>query len=442
MPLDPRSFKGEGKALWIAPADTPAPWPTTTAIDLPIRVLLALVQAGDELEAAATTLAQLDAADRQQLLTLLRQKRLGPWVGHQLAQIGALSSLDPSLRETIEALTDQAKRKAVRQRLALLHTLRCLRAAGLEAVVLKGAQLAWQHYPQPWLRPMRDLDLLMPEEQIGPAFAVLEAEGFRVRGPAVLRPDDPLLWRVNDFCLWHPSGVLIELHRALWFRPGDILHGDFSLEPAFWTQEPPYRHPPDAQGLSHLQPPYLTLHCLVHHLMRANLNMGPLGLVDLDLLQAAGHLDTPELAAAADRLGFTSLLATARTVLAGWRHTRWLTAATVPNWLCPLLMSPEQNVQIYLNRRSGRSHVRQWLVIQARGGRWSGPTPSRRRRLLNLMRATALVPGMVGKGGVVRQIQRRLGTPPVEPPDGQLTPELVAATCLLQARTRGLASNP
>ena len=50
-----------------------------------------------------------------------------------------------------------------------------------------------------------------------------------------------------------------------------------------------------------------------------------------------------------------------------------------------------------------------------------------------------LLPAMVAKAGVVRQIQRRLGQHPVAPPEGQLSPELVAATRQLQARTRGHA---
>jgi hypothetical protein len=412
-------------------------WPHTTAIDQPTRVLLALSQAGDELEAAAAEAAALSPTQAQQLLTLLGRQRLGPWVSHQLEQTGWLVTLPEVLQSPLRQATARAKQRSARQRLALLHTVRCLQAHGIAAVALKGAHLAWQHYPQPWLRPMRDLDLLLPEEQIVPAFALLERQGFRVQGASVRRPDDPLMWRVNDFSLWHPSGAFIELHRSLWYRPGDILHGDFSLEPAFWAQEPPYRLPPDPQGLSHLQPTYLTLHCLVHHLMRANLNMGPLGLVDLELLQAAGHLDTPELAAAAERLGFASLLATAHTVLAGWRHTRWLTAATVPSWVLPLMMSREQKLVIYLDDRSIRSHARQWLAIQARGGRWGGPAPSRTGQLLHLARAITLLPAMVVKAGVVRQIRRRLGQHPMAPPDGQLPPELVAATRQLQARTRG-----
>ena len=403
-------------------------------------MLLALTQAGHELEAAAAEAAALSPNQAQQLLTLLGRQRLGPWVSHQLEQAGWLATLPEVLQSPLRQATARAKQRCAQQRLALLHTVRCLRAAGLEAVALKGAQLAWQHYPQPWLRPMRDLDLLLPEEQIVPAFALLERQGFRVRGERrkVRRADDRLQWRTNDFSLWHPSGDNIELHRALWFRPGEQLCRDFSLEQGFWEADGPYRQAPDGDGISYLQEPYLALHCLAHHLQRHTIDMGPLGLLDLQRLDDAGHLNDPALKEASEQLGCMPLLSTARTVLAGWRQTRWLTATTVPSWVLPMQMTPEQIMAFYLDHRTLRSHVSQWLAIQATGGRWSGSEPSRWRRLLNLVGATTLVPGMVGKGGVVRQIQRRLGQRPTAPMESQLPPELVAATRLLQARTRGL----
>ena len=211
-------------------------WPGRTEIDQPTRLLLALTQAGEELAAAAALLPGLGPEESSRLLTLLGQQRLAPWVAHQLERAGLLPQLPEGLRRMLERATAQARQRTARQRLALLHTVRCLAAHGIPAVALKGAQLAWQHYPQPWLRPLRDLDLLLPEEQIGPAFALLEQQGFRVRGEPPRRPDDPMLWRMNDFGIFHPSGQLIELHRSLWFRPGESLCRDFSLEPGFWRE--------------------------------------------------------------------------------------------------------------------------------------------------------------------------------------------------------------
>jgi len=53
-------------------------------IDRPTRLLLALTQAGEELAPAAAALAELGPEQTRQLITLLRQQRLAPWVAYQL----------------------------------------------------------------------------------------------------------------------------------------------------------------------------------------------------------------------------------------------------------------------------------------------------------------------------------------------------------------------
>lgn len=50
--------------------------------------------------------------------------------------------------------------------------------AGIEALILKGAALAHISYPQPGLRPMRDIDLLVKESQMWQAQSILEGLGF------------------------------------------------------------------------------------------------------------------------------------------------------------------------------------------------------------------------------------------------------------------------
>lgn len=427
----------------ISVLDPAGDWPQTAAIDRPTRLLLALTQAGEELEEAAAALPTLPPAEAQQLIGLLQRQRLAPWVAYQLEQAGLLAPLSGRLGAVLVGAAARAKQQAARKRLALLHTVACLRSGGIPAVALKGAQLAWQIYPQPWLRPMRDLDLLLPEEQIGPAFGLLEKEGFRAEGNLVRRPEDPMMWRVNDFSLWHPGGDFIELHRSLWFRPGDDLQGDFSLDPQFWVRQSPYRLPADADGVTYLHPTYLSLHCLVHHVLRQNLTMGPQGLVDLQLLAGNGHLEQSELAEAVAALGFPALLPTALTILAGWRQTRWLTAASVPSWVLPLMMTSEQNWLLTLDDRSISGFALQWLALQSRAGRWTGPAPNRKQRLVNLARGVALLPRMASKPGLVEQLRRRLGQRGKGvkiSEERQLSPALVLATHQLQERSRAPGS--
>lgn len=60
----------------------------------------------------------------------------------------------------------------------LVEILTAFQAAGLEVRVLKGAALAHLIYPQPGLRPMRDLDLLVKTSEVQRAQRLLASLGF------------------------------------------------------------------------------------------------------------------------------------------------------------------------------------------------------------------------------------------------------------------------
>lgn len=71
---------------------------------------------------------------------------------------------------------------AVRAR-AIGSMLDVLEAAGIPALILKGAALAHLVYPSPYLRPMRDVDLLVPADRADEAWRLLRASGFSPTGP-------------------------------------------------------------------------------------------------------------------------------------------------------------------------------------------------------------------------------------------------------------------
>ncbi len=74
----------------------------------------------------------------------------------------------------------QSRARARRLLETLAATVHALRAAGVEVVALKGAVLAFFQYPDPALRPMGDLDLLLEEPaDLGRATAALTRAGWR-----------------------------------------------------------------------------------------------------------------------------------------------------------------------------------------------------------------------------------------------------------------------
>ncbi len=97
--------------------------------------------------------------------------------------------------------------------------LAALSAAGIEALLLKGAALAGWIYPDPGQRRMGDIDLLLRRSQIDSAQTSLEALGY---SPALAepRPGSQLRFESQRMMLRRrPPATLLELHWQLFDEP-------------------------------------------------------------------------------------------------------------------------------------------------------------------------------------------------------------------------------
>ena len=125
-----------------------------------------------------------------------------------LAEITAPAHVLRSLR----LLTLRHRQTNILLTQTLASVLTILDKEGIPALVLKGAALCQSLYPEPGLRPMRDIDLLVPWDQALPAHALLQQHGFH--DPAVFTPEDHLhlaaLYQEID-----GIQVCLELHRTL-----------------------------------------------------------------------------------------------------------------------------------------------------------------------------------------------------------------------------------
>lgn len=128
-----------------------------------------------------------------------------------------VSALPPPVAEFIFEEIPRARARANRLLETLAATVGALRTAGVEVVALKGATLAFFHYPDPALRPMGDLDLLLAEPgDLARATKALGGAGWRAlldtpRHRVFVRPDE---------CVARPASedpdnpVRIEIHTS------------------------------------------------------------------------------------------------------------------------------------------------------------------------------------------------------------------------------------
>ena len=117
-------------------------------------------------------------AAEQQFHDAARRHGVVPLVAWQHRRRGCLNDWPEGLRT---AVVERARRHAIveqLQRSELTAVVGELTARSVRSIVLKGAALAYSHYPHPCLRPREDFDLLVHEPRKDAAVDVLRARGY------------------------------------------------------------------------------------------------------------------------------------------------------------------------------------------------------------------------------------------------------------------------
>ncbi|MFH1084393.1 MAG: nucleotidyltransferase family protein [Chloroflexota bacterium] len=188
-------------------------------LDAPVhRLLLACLRARWDPTAleAARALAAEPALDWEALTRLAQAERISPL----LYAVGRHAEWLPG--PVLERLRRDYMLTAARNALylgALARALARLEAAGIAAIVLKGAALAETLYEQIAVRPLGDLDLLVQREDGAAALAALAELGYAPLDPEA-RPGAALAWE-NEVCLTCPQPLphLLEIHWSLFDSP-------------------------------------------------------------------------------------------------------------------------------------------------------------------------------------------------------------------------------
>lgn len=191
-------------------------------VPAPLRALASLI-------ARRVRPADVPVHLRLPLTDLALRRRLAPMLWWTLKQTGG----DPVDWPGGAALAASAHRAAAIY--ALMAESQCritaaLDAARIPAVWIKGAALAPTVYPEPSLRPMLDLDLLVPIQQRHPALKAIENLGYAYCHNGYFRNknvDTRFLQRIashhDNLVGGRASPVMIELHFRLLSHGNDVL---------------------------------------------------------------------------------------------------------------------------------------------------------------------------------------------------------------------------
>lgn len=203
----------------------------------------------------------VSARDAPALVSLALRHGLGPVLLEAVREAG----IDPA-GSAWAPLVEHARGVASRYLLARVEQGRIeavLAPLGIEWVWLKGYALAHSVYPRPALRPMLDLDLLVPAERCEEAERAVRELGYR---PAV---DAPPMFRGVERISHHrpalraPSGLLVEMHTRL--HPSELLLPTPHL--AWFRAHTVETHSADVR-VRHLEPEAQLLHLCAHAILQ------------------------------------------------------------------------------------------------------------------------------------------------------------------------------
>ena len=251
----------------------------------------------------------------------------------------------------------------------LRGALEKLEAAGVQAVVLKGAALVETVYGDLGLRPMVDADLMVRREHVERAVSALSAAGFRRAGRRELRPGFDRDFRVEiEMVSAGAQPVFVEIH---WHLTGPLFVCRGVDYAELWSRVVP-GHVASGSALV-LGPEDWVLH-LVAHAFYKHRRLSLLDLCDFDrLVRFLGEgLDWELLLALGEERRWLPALATAtewarrlfetpvpESVVARSRSSR---LPLPERWLVEWWMKPG---------RPERAHVfPDWLTLPSLGARW------------------------------------------------------------------------
>lgn len=157
----------------------------------------------------------LSPADWSLLLVMAQREGVGPLLYWKFSKSGELASLPEEVHGALRAM--YARTWAYNQKIfeELRRLAQLFHEKDIPVVVLKGACFALTIYPDIGLRPMGDLDILVPAARLGEAVEAAESLGYSEAHPEASPGLNDLL--SHHACLQKsgPVPVMLEIHNSL-----------------------------------------------------------------------------------------------------------------------------------------------------------------------------------------------------------------------------------
>lgn len=258
-----------------------------------VRLLL-LDLISDARDVHRERVATLDGGAWRAMLDMVRQHRLGALLHWQLEHRHAGLAVPEMVRDEVKDAWRNSRRRMLGMQYELTTLSKLLSAAGVWSIALKGAFLAYHAYPDAALRPMRDLDILVPEDRLLDAWDCLLAAGARPAGGG--REGDRLDYALSAGkhhlpALLTPSGFSkLELHRDIQ-SAASAMDRDCNTLLLDDLRAHAISLPIAATPIAFPAPTDMLLHLIMHAAYDHLLNNGPLVLSDIAFLVRRHAID-------------------------------------------------------------------------------------------------------------------------------------------------------
>jgi hypothetical protein len=155
------------------------------------------------------------SADWDAIVVLALRQGVAPLLHRQLKATGALATVPPPIAGQLEEERRATALDNLRNYAELRLVAAILAGAGIPLIALKGMHLAELVYRDIGLRPMADLDILVPRDRVVDCLALLRAAGYGHDEDLATASAALLATKCNIGLAHADRGVLVEIHWAL-----------------------------------------------------------------------------------------------------------------------------------------------------------------------------------------------------------------------------------